>query len=240
MEVLPGEIWIATRNGMYAYDIAAGKVRGKPILPDVYVRSIFKARDNSIWIGTYGNGFFKYEGGRFVPLPLDPKKYLATAHTFLEDDLGFFWISTNHGIFQIRKEDLDLAANGNSGSYFIYYYDKSYGFNTNEFNGGCNPAALKGPEGDFYFPSLNGIVYFHPDKIPADFPGNAILIDDITADSVNQADKQAIRVRPDFNHLVVDVSTPFYGLEDNLRLEYKLDPIDDTWNPVNRDGKIVI
>lgn len=240
MEVFPGEIWIATRNGMYAYDIATNRVRDNPILPHVYVRHIYKAKDNSIWIGTYGDGFFKYVGGHFIPLPLDPQKYLATAHAFLEDDLGFFWISTNHGLFKIRKEDLDKAAGGNTQRYFYYYYDKSSGFNTNEFNGGCNPAALKDKEGNFYFPSLNGIVYFRPDSIRSDLPDNPIFIDRVAVDSVNAGDSGTIRINPNFNHLMVDISTPFYGLEDNLRLEYKLDPMDDNWSVVDRNGKLVI
>lgn len=240
MEVSPGELWIATRNGMYAYDIATNRVRDNPVLPHVYVRHIFKAKDNSIWIGTYGDGFFKYVDGHFIPLPLDPPKYLATAHAFLEDDLGFFWISTNHGLFKIRKEDLDKAAGGSTQRYFYYYYDKLSGFNTNEFNGGCNPAALKDAEGNFYFPSLNGIVCFRPDSIRSDLPDNAIFIDRIAVDSVNSGGAGPIRINPGFNHLAVDISTPFYGLEDNLRLEYKLDPMDDNWSVVDRNGKIVI
>ena len=240
MEVSPGELWLATRNGMYAYDIATNRVRDNPVLPNVYVRHIFKAKDNSIWIGTYGDGFFKYVDGRFIPLPLDPQKYLATAHAFLEDDLGFFWISTNHGLFKIRKEDLDKAAGGNTRRYFYYYYDKLSGFNTNEFNGGCNPAALRDAEGNFYFPSLNGIVCFRPDSTRYDLPDNAIFIDRIAVDSAGPGDTKTIRIDPNFNHLVVDISTPFYGLEDNLRLEYKLDPMDDNWSAVDRNGKIVI
>jgi signal transduction histidine kinase/ligand-binding sensor domain-containing protein len=239
MEVSPGELWIATRNGMYAYDIATNRIRDNPILPHVYVRHIFKAKDNSIWIGTYGDGFFKYVGGHFIPLPLDPQKYLATAHAFLEDDQGFFWISTNHGLFKIRKEDLDKAADGNTQHYYYYYYDKLSGFNTNEFNGGCNPAALQ-DKGNFYFPSLNGIVYFRPDSIRSDLPDNPIFIDRVAVDSVNSGDNGTIRIDPDFNHLMVDISTPFYGLEDNLRLEYKLDPMDDNWSVVDRNGKLVI
>jgi len=239
MEVSPGELWIATRNGMYAYDIATNRVRDNPILPHVYVRHIFKAKDNSIWIGTYGDGFFKYVDGHFIPLPLDPQKYLATSHAFLEDDQGFFWISTNHGLFKIRKEDLDKAADGNIQHYYYYYYDKLSGFNTNEFNGGCNPAALK-DKGNFYFPSLNGIVYFRPNNIRSDLPDNPIFIDRVAVDSVNSGDNGPIRINPDFNHLMVDISTPFYGLEDNLRLEYKLDPMDDNWSVVDRNGKLVI
>jgi signal transduction histidine kinase len=239
-EAFPGELWIATRNGMYVYDIADGKIRKDVLLPDIYVRNIFKAKDSSIWIGTYGGGFFKYKDGRFLRLPLDAQKYLATAHTFLEDDRGFFWISTNHGLFKIRKYDLDRTAEGKDPGYFYYYYDRSSGFNTNEFNGGCNPAAVRDRSGNFYFPSLNGIVSFHPDSIRSELPENAIFIDRISADSVIAGDRQEMRIKPDFNRLVVDVSTPFYGLEDNLRLEYQLSPMDVNWNPMGRDGRIVI
>jgi signal transduction histidine kinase len=241
MEPFPGEFWIATRNGMYGYDVAANKISEKPVLPDVTVRSIFRAKDSSLWIGTYGNGFFKYENGQFIAMPLDPKKYLATAHTFLEDGLGFFWITTNHGLFKIRKQDLDNAARGSAGNaVFYYYYDKSSGFNTNEFNGGCEPAALMGEKARFYFPSLNGIVYFNPDSARSEFPANPVFIDNITVDSAGHCNRNAIRIDPGFNRLAIDVSTAFYGLEDNLRLEYKLEPGSDTWNPVARDGKIII
>jgi signal transduction histidine kinase len=239
-EISPGIMWIATRKGLYEYDMAADSINPRPLLPDLYVRSIYKAKDNSIWIGTYGNGFLAYDKGRFVPLPLDPQKYLATAHTFLEDDLGFFWISTNHGLFKIRKKDLDRTVRGDTHGYFVYYYDKTYGFNTNEFNGGCSPAAWKDKKGNFYFPSLNGIVYFQPDSIRSELPDRPIFINRVLADSILPDEKREIQLPPDFNHLTVDVSTPFYGLEDNLHLEYKLDPMDVSWTAVDKAGRITI
>ncbi|HVU99576.1 MAG TPA: hypothetical protein VHE34_30350 [Puia sp.] len=104
--------WIATRDGIYVYDLARESIHKDPILPHVYARNIYKARDSSIWVATYGNGFYKYEAGKFIPIPLDAEKYLSTAHTFLEDDNGFFWINTNHGLFRTRKSDLDDYTNG--------------------------------------------------------------------------------------------------------------------------------
>jgi signal transduction histidine kinase len=240
MEVTPGVLWIATSNGIYTYDISLDRVSEKPVLPNVYARDIFRAKDNSVWIGTYGQGFLKYEKGKFIAMPLDPKKYLATTHSFLEDDLGFFWISTNHGIFRIKKEDLDRVAAGKADMYSFYYYDKSSGFNSNEFNGGCVPAGLKDNEGNFYFPSLNGIVCFNANGTGSEFPVDPIFIDKMVIDSISPSDKNQIRIKPDFNHIALDVSTPFYGLEDNLRLEYRLEPIDKGWNPIGRDGRIVI
>ncbi len=98
-QVVPGVWWIATSNGLYAYDMAAGKTIDRPLLAGVYVRSIYTAKDGGIWLGTYGDGYYKYAAGKFIALPLDSRQYLATAHTFLEDDQGLFWISKDLGLF---------------------------------------------------------------------------------------------------------------------------------------------
>jgi signal transduction histidine kinase len=236
----PGIFWIATRNGIYVYHVAGNRIESQPLLPHADTRSIFRARDSSIWIGTYGNGYFKYVNGGFVPLPLDPQKYLATAHAFREDDKGFFWISTNHGLFRINKSDLDSFSLDNNRNVFFDYFGKSLGFNTNEFNGGCNPGAVSDPNGNFYFPSLNGMVTFHPDSLGQELPDKAIFIDNFSVDSDRFDSKQSIRIKPDFNRIVVSASSPFYGLSDNLRLEYNMDPIGERWYPVEAGGKIII
>jgi hypothetical protein len=239
-EVSPTEIWIASRNGIYVYDIATNRFGEKPILPDVYARNIYRARDSSIWVATYGNGFYKYRMGKFIPFPLDPQNYLSTAHTFLEDGFGFFWISTNHGLFRIRKKDLDNFTTGGDGSLYYYYIDKSSGFNTNEFNGGCNPAAQTDDEGNFYFPSLDGIVYFNPDGVHPQMPDRPIFVDDFFVDSLRLDAAKIHAIKPDFQRIIVDITTPFYGLEENLKLEYTLDSAGGKWYPVNRDGRITI
>jgi signal transduction histidine kinase len=239
-EINPGIFWIATRNGIYVYHLAGSSIESQPLMPHADTRSIFRARDGSIWIGTYGNGYFKYVNGRFISLPLDPQKYLAAAHTFQEDDKGFFWISTNHGLFRINKSDLDSFSLDNSRNVFFDYFGKSLGFNTNEFNGGCNPGSISDRNGNFYFPSLNGIVTFHPDSVGQELPDKAIFVDHFSVDSDRLDSRQSIRIKPDFNRIVVSVSSPFYGLGDNLRLEYKMDPIGERWYPVEAGGKIII
>jgi len=239
-EVSPGILWIASRDGIYVYDIAGNNIAEKPVFPHVYARNIYRARDNGLWVATYGNGFFKYEKGKFIPIPLDPENYLSTAHTFLEDDSGFFWINTNHGLFRTRKKDLDDYVTGRNNNLYYYYFDKSYGFNTNEFNGGCNPASQTDNEGNFYFPSLDGIVYFNPGKVHPEIPDRAIFVDDISVDSMKMGHKKPLILQPDFNRIIVDISTPFYGLEENLKLEYTLDAAGGKWYPVNKDGRITI
>jgi len=239
-EISPTQLWIASRDGIYLYDIAKNSIGETPVLPHVYARNIYRAKDNSIWVATYGNGYYKYYMGKFISLPMDPQNYLSTAHAFLEDDFGFFWISTNHGLFRVRKKDLDDFATGKDDSLYYYYIDKSSGFNTNEFNGGCSPASQTDDEGNFYFPSLDGIVYFNPGRVHPEMPDRAIFVDEFLVDLLRLDHRKTPVIKPDFHQIIVAITTPFYGLEENLKLEYTLDPAREKWYPVNKDGRITI
>ncbi|HEY4287420.1 MAG TPA: ATP-binding protein [Puia sp.] len=239
-EVSPTAFWIASRDGIYEYDKVKKSIGEKAVLPHVYARNFYRAKDNSIWIATYGNGYYKYHMGKFIAFPVDPQNFLSTAHAFLEDDLGFFWISTNHGLFRVRKKDMDDFAAGRTNSLYYYHINKSSGFNTNEFNGGCSPASQKDEEGNFYFPSLDGIVYFNPGRVQPEMPDRGIFVDELFVDTLKLDYRKTHSINPDFHRLIVDVTTPFFGLEENLKLEYTLDSNGGKWYPVNRDGRITI
>src|ERR1700754_827879 len=240
VDVSPTVFLIATRNGIYDYDIVKDSIGERAVLPHVYARNFYRAKDNSLWVATYGNGYYKYHMGKFIAFPVDAHNYLSTAHTFLEDDFGFFWINTNHGLFRTWKKDLDDFAVGRNSSLYYYHIDKSSGFNTNEFNGGCNPASQVDDEGNFYFPSLDGIVYFAPGRVDPEMPDREIFVDDLFVDSLRLDHRKIHTLKSDFHRLIVDITTPFFGLEENLKLEYTLDSNGGKWYPVNRDGRITI
>src|SRR5882757_6259094 len=85
-------IWVAYGNGIYPYCKKDNRLAGKILLPGNMVRNIYRARDNSIWVGTYGQGFYKYLDGKFIAMPRDAKKSLNITHSFYEDGNGLFWI----------------------------------------------------------------------------------------------------------------------------------------------------
>ncbi len=71
-------------------------------------------------------------------------------------------------------------------------------------------------------------------------PDRPIFVDDLFADSVRLDYRTTHTLKPDFQRLIVDIATPFYGLEENLNLEYTLDSNGGKWYPVDRDGRITI
>lgn len=218
-------LWIGTTAGIYCLDLPQGTVRRVPGLENAAVRAIYTARDGSCWVGTYGQGFYKYVQSRFLRMPMDRGNNLANVHCFMEDGQGSFWLPTNKGLFRVAKRDLDSCAAGGKAGVYYYYFDKAAGFRSNEFNGGCSPCGIVTADGHFSLPSLDGLIQFQPDSITMLLPEHPIFIE---------------RQGTDPTMLIFSISSPYYGNPANLHLEYSIPELDDRWRPVNEDGKLVL
>lgn len=202
------------------------------------VRSMYKM-DNDIWITTYGQGIFLYRNGNVSSFPLDRNGYLATSHCILEDNNGYFWVSTNKGLFQVAKNVLyDYADNKIDGIYY-QYYDKSAGFYTNEFNGGCAPCAVKQPDGQFYFPSLRGIVSFDPNSVRPKLPKYGIFLDEIALDDKVVRPEEDISIHRKTERITFYFSSPHYGNPYNNQVMVKLEGSNHhDWTYLNKENNI--
>ena len=239
-EISRNIIWVGTSKGLFAYDLSRHLLSKLPSLNTVSVAVIHIARDSSIWIGTYGQGFYKFYKNNFIRMPADTRKSLAIVHCLLEDRQGYFWIPTNKGLFRVTKKELDNYAGGNPEPVYYYYIDKSYGFGSNEFNGRCTPCGIKMDDGRFSFPSLDGLVQFIPDSVHLPLPDKGIFIDLITSDGKSSPLKDKLEESQDSNRLVFDICSPYFGSKINLRPEYAIKEIDSTWYPVDEDGRLTL
>lgn len=238
-ELFPNDLWIGTSAGLFSYNQANGKLR-RLALANASVRTIFKASDGSIWIGTYGQGFYKYDNGRILKMPTDPGNKLATVHCFMEDRLGYFWLPTNKGLYRVAKNELESYAAGNKGNVYYYYFDKSAGYSTNEFNGGCTPCGIVMRDGHFSLPSLDGLIQFRPERIPIELPKSPIFIDCILTEEKKILSVDQFEQRQDSGPLIFMIASPYFGNQANLHLEYSIQQLDSKWRPVNGDGRLVL
>lgn len=238
-EMYSNDLWIGTTSGLFSYDLVKGTLR-RLGLQHTSVRAIYKARDGSVWVGTYGQGFYKYDRGRFLKMPMDPGNNLATVHCFMEDKQGYFWLPTNKGLYRVAKKELDSYTSGNKENIFYYYFDKFSGFTTNEFNGGCTPCGIVMQDGRFSLPSLDGLVQFNPDNIHIELPNHPIFIDRIITDDRMISSSDHFEQQQDSGPLIFAIGSPYFGNPANLHLEYSIPQLDDSWRPVNHDGKLVL
>ncbi len=248
----PGEVWVGTKKGLYSVAIQTRDLKPVAGTESLFIRSIYKSpAADGIFFTTYEDGFFYYKNGRIVNFPLDARKNLTASHCIVESKDGYFWVPTNKGLFQFAKKDLlDYAEavwkkGTEKPNLFYLYYDKSSGFRTNEFNGGCAPCAVTLPDGKISLPSLNGLVWFNPAAIVPDVAGKKVFIDRLDlAGKTSMVCNDTVKLPLDPRQLAFHPVTPYFGSGNNLRLSYFMSsgntpPKENEWLPVNTADPVI-
>lgn len=230
------DVWIGTQNELYRYNLSSGLLNTAPRLHRKVIRNIYADTEGNIWICTYEDGLFLYRNNKYTSFPKDKKKNLNSVHAIIEDAKGFFWLSTNGGIFQVKKKDLIDYADNLVQPVFYLKYEHNAGFLTNEFNGGGRDMSVVLDSGYSTFSSMNGLVFFKPGQIKPELPDAPLIIDFLTVDNDLVPVKDTVQIDRAFNNMSVHLSTPYFGNPDNLVLEYKIDG--SAWLPV--DNGVVV
>ncbi|RQO31677.1 hypothetical protein DBR32_06940 [Taibaiella sp. KBW10] len=226
-------VWIGTQNDLYCYHTDSKQLEIVPRFHKKVTRNIYAAEQGGLWVCTYEDGLLLYRDKEVITFPKDQKKILNSVHAIVADRNGFFWLSTNGGIFQVWKQDLYDYADGKLKNVFYLKYEQGEGFNSNEFNGGGREMAVQLRNGFSTFASINGIVFFKPEAIKPELPDAAMILDCITLDNETIAVKDTVEIARQFANMSIHLTTPYFGNADNLVIEYKIDS--SSWLPVDND-----
>lgn len=223
-------------NG-WSYDPEANELQPDPLLKGEEILFQYFT-ENMSWLRLSDKGMYMHRDGKLVAFPKDPADYIRYAHCILEDGNGYFWISTDYGLFQVLKQDLLDYFEDPSTPVYYHYYDKSYGFRNNEFNSKGNPCGFELPDGQFAFPSFEGLVLFDPEKVAAQPHGDGITIDRITIDGKDSALSENAVLEQNYKELHFDVAHSFFGHSNNLYMQYKLEGYHANWQPIGPNSPI--
>ena len=214
---------IGTKNGLFIIDLIRNKRSKVEYKKEIQVRDIIKTKDGNLWVMTYGDGFFLYKNHQLTKMPLDNNGRLSTAHSLQEDNKGFFWISSNEGLFKVKKSALLDDNKSNYSKVHYYRYTKHDGFYTNEFNGGCTPSSIALDNGYFAFPSMKGIVVFNPNNIKSYYPKNFYINTITFYDQKSNVKNNTLYLSNNFYKTEIYIDVPYFANNDNLVLEAKID-----------------
>lgn len=239
-------LWVATYWDLYRVNLARKTLSKTPAAAKNYLRSLWLERPGELWFTSYENGFFVLKNGKVTRFPLDRDRSLANAHCIISDKKGYFWVPTNNGLFRVLRHDLlDYVSHGDSTRLYYHRYNKQSGFRTNEFNGGCQPCAVRLHNGYMSLPSIDGMVFFKPEEIPIDTPGSKIFIDRIEADSKRIPVNGSRIELTEVNDIQVFVSSPYLGDRRNQQLYYMVSSDDKAsakhvWYPIENEQQSVL
>lgn len=216
-----GELWVATCSGVYR---ARGNGGWQPVegLGGVCARALAPV-DEGVLVGTYGSGAFLAKGSRLWHLPRDDEGFLSHVHAFLPDSAGFLWMSTNQGLFRLRRQDLSAWTRDTTQSIYIAYYGKRSGIRNSEFNGGCSPAFTRTGNGWASFPTMDGLVWFRPEDVQDAYPKEPILLEGTTVDGKTLGTAPEYKLSWDHRDVSITFSLAYWGVKENARLEYTLE-----------------
>lgn len=215
--------WIGTEGHLFRFVPRSGKIDTLAPLNNKVVRNLYIPHPGEMWICSYENGLYLLKEGKLTSFPIDGYPALQTVHKILEDKKGFFWISTNNGLYQVSRSDLLRHHYDPTFRPYYFHYGSETGFLTNEFNGSGPDAATKVLNGFFAFASMNGVVFFKPESTIPELPVGKIIIDHIVVDEQEiNSEQHPITLKRDFERISITPVTAYLGDYANLKYEFNL------------------
>lgn len=234
-------LWVGTVNGLFKVYLDRKTFSVIPGTEKLWVKSILKSDNGEVWFTAMNYGVFLIRHDKLTRFPLDRNHYLSQPHCIVIDQKDFLWIPTNNGLFRMSRADLlNYKVHGDSTRLYYHLYTQKDGFRIDEFNGGCEPCAVRLKNGYISFPSIDGMVFFKPEQIPVDVPDSKIFIDRVESASGDVAIHNLEVELSDISDLKVYVVSPYRGNQQNQQLYYTVsaegkDSLRQIWYPFENE-----
>ncbi len=230
-----GHLWIATGGGISYFDghrfMRYSTDQG---LPMNVIRALHIDQDNPniLWFGTEGRGIGKLSNGRIKTLGSDGGLFDDMILNITEDENGRLWMSTNRGIFYIRKDEALSYFEGQLPNVSSIVYTRNEGLRNEEANGGFRNSSVLTGEGKLLFSTQGGVAIFDTRR-----PNTQIMLPIPRIEAVLAGDKRfhpnsSIELEPGMNDFTIEFTGFEFSAPDQINFKYKLEGYDQDWNIV--------
>ena len=215
-------VYFSNCKGFQQISILKGKIKVVNLIPNVCFRDIYKF-NKLLFLTSYGNGCFVFNGKTITKLSLDKRNYLLKSHSIQIDKNENIWISTNNGIFQTKLQQVKDYINGSLSKVHYNYFNDENGIQNSEFNGGCYPSSVQLADGNIYFPSINGLVSFNPNDLKFLSLKDNIFLDQIDINGEVIPIENNLILKPNSEILNIYFSSPYWHNSYNVNYQYMLE-----------------
>ncbi|OYU97193.1 MAG: hypothetical protein CFE21_02570 [Bacteroidetes bacterium B1(2017)] len=222
-------LYLGSESGLITYNFNTGLLGTIKDLPFKDIRTLKYDKDlDAIFVFSYGNGPFLLTNGKVKRLTLDPKRNLLFAHNLVQIN-NLAYLSSNNGIYVVPFKAWIESDQNNSP--IFYRIDKLDGLPSNECNSGSiHSLMIDSLRGRLLFSTVEGVgivPYLEP---IINWPLVAPKI--ITTNYSNQTIYGAKDTFENYSNLEFEVSIPYFGLAENIHIEYKIGGLIDQWTPL--------
>lgn len=194
-----------------------------------YVRSIYEDADGVLWIGTYGEGLSRFKNDRFFNYKTEDGLFSNDVFAVREDAGGNFWISSNHGIYRVKRQDLNDYADGKIEKITSISYGKEDGMLNNECNGGRQPASITDADGNFWFPTQDGIAVINPQIEKHNRLSPPVIIESVFIERDQVAAAEELFIEAGKQNIEINFTAVSLIKSEQIKFKYKLENHDKDW-----------
>ncbi|MBD0832585.1 two-component regulator propeller domain-containing protein [Aestuariibaculum sediminum] len=192
------------------------------------VISIYQESDEILWIGTEGDGLYKYNIVSKESQRFGVEQGLSDGVIYgIKPNNEELWVSTNNGISRLNIKTNDIKN-----------FNESDGLHIKEFNYG---ASYKRDNGELIFGGTNGLTMFNPNNIVVDTFIPPVLISSVTVRNrpelkVTETVK-SLNLEYNQNDIQFDFVALGFSKANKHEYAYKLNGFDDKWRYVGNNSK---
>lgn len=243
-----GTLWVGTRQHGLLQISEASKRRFLPKkeIPGEAVTCLAGQPDGSLWIGTAGGGLLRIKDGRISLCGKKEGLFDLNIHHIADDGLGFFWMSSNQGIFRISQNALGELADKKRTSIDCHPFGTSDGLPSPRCVGGRQPSGCRSSDGQLWFLTARGAVSVDP-RLPENTRAPvAVRILELKVDgephlSASKSGEPSgnaaavLRIAPGKHHLEFQYSGIHFSAPETVRFRYRLEGVDRQWVEVGAE-----
>jgi signal transduction histidine kinase/ligand-binding sensor domain-containing protein len=216
-----GALWIQA-GGVFS-PVAAQGLRFQNIT------TLYEDAEDVLWIGTHSEGLYRLEGERLTHYT--DANGLSTHSVFqiLEDEKGYFWLSSHTGIHRVKKHDLNAVAAGQQKSVFSTGFGRTDGMNSVDCSGDGQPTGIKAKDGKLWFPTTDGLAVLAPLAAQVNAHPPPVLIEETLVDGRTTAEVGAATLTPAQSSLDIQYTALSFIKSSQIRFRYKMEGLDPDW-----------
>jgi ligand-binding sensor domain-containing protein/signal transduction histidine kinase len=238
-----GGLWVGTENGglnLFKGGKFVSYQQTEDGLPGNDISALYLDKDGVLWIGTFGHGLARFHNGKWTRYSTLDGLASNSIGYIIEDDAGNLWIGSNAGLMRIRKKLLNDFIPGTNHSISCRTYGEADGLPTRECSIGAQPAAIRTPDGQLWFPTIKGLVSVNPAELKPNLQPPAVMIESVRVGGREQktnllasAWPQSIAIAPGNEQLEVQLEIHYTGLDFSapklVQFKYRLEGHETAW-----------
>lgn len=234
-----GDIWVGTL-GQGLFVLKGGNTESPhrvEAFPASSARAMYCDADGTLWIGSWGDGMFRFRNGEFAGFTSEDGLLRDKILCIVPDNAGVLWMSSDNGIFGIKRQALESYIRGTSPPLLCQRLSLWQGLANRACSGLGQPVATRTRDGRLWFPNMEGVAVLDPTLAAGLKVNPTVIIESMLADGVEtpSSSGEEFRAPSSIRRFEFRFASPDLAQTKDVHFRHKLEGMDESWPEASGD-----